>query len=410
MRSLIRRLKKMKFFVIALVWLMWGFLLSAQAQTKPCGCADKANLLKRLRIAEMAMQEYLTQIESLKKKAEADGKAVPYSDKAYSDLIGSEIDAWRRVTETSDNDSIGILDPYTCSFKGLDDQSDCMQQISKSRLDFLRKRCLETLVLRGPKKSYVEEMQMIDIALESLFAFQEEQKLILKMLNSLPKNCRPNDWFGYVVYQRVDTIVGNVTKPPSTRAALGYNGGTEAQSLKETYVGTILVEDGKAVSRAYAAHSYSVVYTGSARVRCTSKEPIGTAVTTSNASRFLEGEANGNAEFSLDVYPGKRSYGISAYFFSVNMTGQMNFSTKTTAAGGCPSGEKSNNGSITMRSGDKQSGYSVSDEKLTSPDYLEGSRVVKLLPLNKTTTEQNSTLTQTNEIQFRWMLRRLPAK
>lgn len=127
-------------------------------------------------------------------------------------MTHSELNARNNVGRTdSQSEQIGFMDENTCSYERLNNQSECMQYISKSRLDYLRKKCLETLVIRGPQKSYLEGMPMIQIALAKLAAFLEEQKLILKMLNSLPKNCRPNNWFGYVVYQTVKTMETNRT-------------------------------------------------------------------------------------------------------------------------------------------------------------------------------------------------------
>lgn len=64
---------KIKIFVMAVVWLLTG-VLSAQSQSKPCGCGDKDDLVQRLMVVEAAIQEYMSQLESLKAKEKVEAR------------------------------------------------------------------------------------------------------------------------------------------------------------------------------------------------------------------------------------------------------------------------------------------------------------------------------------------------
>lgn len=397
---------KIKILVIAIVWLLSGFLLSAQAQSQACGCADKQDLLNLLNQTQMELQELQFQTDLILAQEKADGKPKKATTEIVNKLNGALDNAAKSVAnKTYPGHSMNVVD---CTVKRENTYSDCVELVKKRFYDVIQQACREDKDWRGSVQPYYEVLEVKSYLLQIFKAKQEMKNFILQMLSSLPKSCRPNNWFGYVVYQKVNTAVGVKTLPANNNTPLGTNGGTETQGGKNTYIGTVFVEEGKAVSaRAYAAYSFDNSYKGTARVQCTSKEPIGTTQKTSGRTDILEGESDGTAEFSLNVNPAMRTYGLSAYFFPVTLTGQSKGYTAYTAAAGCPGGQNDFNSPAYLRA-DKQ-GHFVSDQKITSPDSLEGTDVVKPPLSNQSTKGGNTAVTETYEIQFRWMLRRLPA-
>jgi hypothetical protein len=406
---------KIKIFVIAVVWLMSCFL-SAQAQNKPCECADKEDLLNLLNVTQTGIQEYKFQLDLITAQEKAEGKTVMYSENGYKKLhetFENAVWAVRKKGLTGKT----TMDTGDCSIKGIESEKFCVQQVLTILYRVHQKVCMETLLWRnGKKESYLEKMEMKQIALESIAALKKAQDFILQLLNSLPKTCCPNNWFGYVVYQKIKTQVINKTIPPKNtnyqRPGAGINiveGGSGTQIYKTTYIGTIFVEEGKASSaRGYAASSLDDRTTVTGRIYCSPKKPDESSVVSSGQKDFIEGESEGKSEFRLDVYPAKGKYHIYLRFFSINAIGET--SSFRNISGGC--GEKPTNykNPITMRL--EGPGYYGFDGimKPDSPDYLEGSKIEKPPFGNQSSQQGNTSLTETEEIQVRWMLRRLPLK
>ena len=59
---------KIKFLVIAVVWLFSGFLSAVQAQNQPCRCADREDLLNLLNTTQMAIQKFKFQLDLIAKQ------------------------------------------------------------------------------------------------------------------------------------------------------------------------------------------------------------------------------------------------------------------------------------------------------------------------------------------------------
>lgn len=402
---------KFRIFIIAFVILLSNFL-SAQAQSKPCGCSDKKDLLNRLNVVEAAIQEYRVQIEVMKEQEKKEGKPLMLTKERYDILENSVNTAMNRVKAPSARSATAKSNGGNCDFKEINAPTDCLRESITRHEKVHHRACLAIFqdTPAFPNETYQTRMRLADFAQEEIFAYLEERKFILSQLQSSPKDCIPNNWFGYVVYQKVETTVLVKTLPPKNDTKIGSNGGSDTKGTKITYIGTVLVEDGKAASaKAYAAYSFDQSYMGSFRDRCTSKNPIADIVNTSGMNTFGDGENEGSAEFSLSFYLAKGSYDITARFFPVNVTGQTNSWSKSVGeAAGCRNKEDSKNAPFTFRA-DKD-GYSVTDEKIKSgfPDYLEGSKIDKPPLRNQSSQEGNTSGTQTFEIQMRWMLRRLP--
>jgi hypothetical protein len=400
---------KFKYSALAIVCLLFGF---GAAQGQPCGCADKQDLLKLLNMSQMAIQEFTAQLEHLKDRESAAGNSEPFTRQANEKL-------WESVNAALDNVrgrgtgkyELPEMNTRDCSFRETGTPNECRRQIYKSLFDVYLKACRETKDLPLERNPYGKMKQVI---LHEISAFQAMQNLLLKLLDALPKNCRPNDWFGYVVFQSVKTSTVSRTILPTTnipRPAAGIsvgNGGNEITGTNSTYIGTIFVEEGEAATaRAYAANSLKVGKTVSGRIYCSPKKPDVEVVDTNGRNDFADGESEGRGGFRLDIYPQKGKYHIYVTFFAVRISGQMH--TFGSSAGGCRNQPFEYKTPVNMRVGGMNHGI---DGRLTpnAPDYIEGSRTERPPELQLSRQENNSSGNFTYETTTRWMLRRLGPK
>jgi hypothetical protein len=408
-----RLMMKLKFFVIAVVWL--SCYLTAQAQSKPCSCTDKKDLMNRLNVVEMAIQEYRAQIEVIKEQEKNEGKHLMWTQKRYDNLEENVNNAMKTVRDPSANSASAKSNGGDCDFEEITAPTDCLRESVTRHEKVHHRACLAVKDSLGLTETYQMRMRLADFAQEEIFAYFEERKFILSQLQSLPPNCRPNNWFGYVANQRVVTTVINKTIPPinaNGRPSAGISvgmGGTSTQISKNSYTGTILVEEGKAArAKGYAAESYDESRTVTGRVYCSPKKPDMSQVDTSGRKDFVEGTAEGNAEFRLSVHPAKGKYYIQTGFFSVIGAGQTsNFST---TSGGCGDNSINRDFPVTNKRLGGGKDYRIEEELKGSPDYLEGSKIEKPDSGNSSSQEGNISINRTEVIQVRWMLRRLPTQ
>lgn len=404
---------KLKIFLIVVVCLLSGSLSSAQAQTKPCGCEDKEDLLNLLNWTDMAIQEYQFQLGLLEEMEKAENRTVIFSDDGYKKLWESVNGAIGAVRQKGYGITMNTND---CSISGMESQSLCVQEFHDILYHYLQKACMSTLPSReGKPGSYLEGMKMSQIIVQTILAYKSARNWVLRTLQSLPKGCRPNDWFGYVVYQKVKTDISVEARPPvSDPNGTGIGPSTNIQSSKDTYIGTVFVERGKAVNaKAYAAQKMDNTSNGSSRCR-SFQEGFIERVSTGGLKFSAEKETKGIASFTLDVHPARKTYDLRVRFFPVDITGQRIAWGKGPGGGACSSKiyETNNAYTLTVRAGESE-GHYVSDQKIdpSSPDHLQGSLApVKPFLLNESEKVGNISYTKTYEIQFRWVLRRLPAR
>lgn len=399
----------MKFRIFIIVVLGLSSFLSSQAQTnEPCGCADKELLLDALNMSQMAIQELNFRLEHLQ-AWEATHDKVFFSDKAKEELNEGLRAALDQVRKGNRDDFGGYqMKVSDCSIKEKSGQNWCAREIEKSLIDIYQNACKETKNVPIAQNPYRELRQVI---LQEISAYRAMQNFVLSVLNSLPKKCRPNNWFGYVVYQKIVTNISNRTIPgqsgPMTTGTL-TTGGNETQGSKNSYYGTILIEEGEASSADASAESSlksSRIISG--RIYCSKNKPNESQSETSGNNQLIAGSSDGKADFSLKVYP--QEYSISMLFFGVPAEGQIG--SFHNVAGGCNNIKPINNNrtiSTVLSAPDR---YSVKGKiNPKSPDLLEGS-VSEAPPFgNTTSTQGNTTTTQTYSIQVRWMLRRLSSK
>ncbi len=400
---------KINIFAITLVWLLLGFV-STHAQSQPCGCADKQDLLNHLRTSRIAIQESQFQIDTFIAREVADGSPYLYSQERLLRLLESIKNAQRSVRVKGGATSSLTMNPYDCSITETTPSSGCLRQISQHYLDHLRRVCLSNKSSRKPDEPYFERMEMKQIALQLMMAENESEKFILQMLTSLPANCRSNGWFGYVVHQKVSTsettgrIATRGTEYPRPSAGITKsNGGTDTTATKTTYIGTIYVEDGKMSSaKGYAASSLDAGTIETGRVFCSAKKPDVPFVVTTSIKNFLEGESGGSGVFTLSIQA-NGNYSIGVSFFNVPVTGTMTSSRNVNACDAKPTNysnhitDKKNTASYRF-DGKMKPGF---------PDLIEGS-IVEKPPLLQIHQQGESTVVdQTYELQTRWMLRRI---
>jgi hypothetical protein len=284
-----------------------------------------------------------------------------------------------------------------------------VREVLKPFSDFIQKSCQESKGARRPDQPYYEGMEMKKFLVQIMKAFYAMREAALAALKSLPKNCRPNNWFGYVVYQSVDDITG-VKTIPASGAQTGSNGGSETSGTKKTYTATVFVEEGKASSaKASASVSYNMGGTTSLRDICSPKTGLETVSTSYGGSTSAAGVGAGSVEFGLNVHDAAKKYDFSMKFQPVMVTGNSTkFSITTATACKASSKESSTPFQDYVGGGDP---YKV-EGKMDSgiPNYLWGSRTEKPPLANRTLTGQNSSTVLAREIQVRWSLWRMPAK
>jgi hypothetical protein len=395
---------KIKFFVIAVVLLMSGSL-SARAQPRACSCADKVALLNLYNEAEMNITELEFQFKSIEEQEPEMGKTVMATEEQITKMYESISNALK-LFPTS-NYSEESMDPVDCSLKTTNIPSDCVTLILKHTYEPIQKKCKER---RSPNKPFYEGMDMKSYVWEIMTANYAMRDYILQMLKSLPKTCRPNGWFGYVAYQKIVTDESVRNTPPKGDSRSGVGPSTIIQSQKDTYIGTVFVEGGKAVNvKAYASQSINNTSNGSSRCPV-----VGGVIERASA---LSDKFSGEQEvafigyFDLDVNLAKGLYYLKFGFLPVKITGQRNLLSKG-FHGGCNNKmiETNNTQTLTV---EVKAGDIIIVRKIkpgSSPDFLEGSEVDKPAEYNESVKMAGVTYTKTFEIQTRWMLRRLPTR
>jgi hypothetical protein len=387
---------KVKLFVIAVVVLLSGCFSSTQAQ-KPCGCEEKAELLNQLNLTQIALQEAQFQMNLILALESKSGKPVMATDEGVNLFQENIQGAQSGVSQWANPGySMNVVD-CTVTVQRENTNSDCVELIRKQFYDFVQKACLATKSSRSSDQPYYGLMELKSYLLHIMQAYSEKQRFILQILGSLPKNCRPNNWFGYVVYQKVQTYTNDDVR---TDKAL-------QSSKKVVYTGTVFVEEGKAVRAGADGTYHSNIFNGSSgRISCSGRQE--TISRQDVMKDVAKGKADGNPThaFSFIAYPD--SYDLSVRFLIVKTTGQRTTSSKVTATSCTEGHEKTESEPFTYEI--PASGHGVMNEKINraSPDYLEGSRVER--PIDTSDKGLFGLNTRTEEIKLRWMLRRLPQK
>jgi len=393
---------KLQIFVILVVGLFLGASFSsAQVRNEPCKCADKDLLLDALNKSQAAIQELNFRLEYAKGWEAAHGRTV-YGEEFYEALAK---DLGVVINQFGSGDEFGgyQMKSSDCSIIEKSGQNRCAQEIEKSLIDVYKEACRKSKDF----PIYQNLGEMRQVLLHQISAYQAMQNFVLNTLKSLPKTCRPNNWFGYVTYQKVQT-----EHSVETNAKINL---TATRNSKVTYLGTLLVDEGKAASASALATDGWDTNQISGYTDNTCKGKQVPRVMTYYTKSFSKGETIGNATFTLkiDFHPAIKTYDLYVDFFPINIAGQNNTSNSLSAAADCNEKgyDKSDSFSFTKRV--QKEGHSVTEEKIDpdSPNFLEGRRVVKPEPLNQAgVKEGNTTRTTTHEIQFRWALWRLPAK
>lgn len=251
---------------------------------------------------------------------------------------------------------------------------------------------------------------MSQVILQEISAYQEMQNFILQMIKALPKNCRPNNWFGYVSYRKITTLVSVKNIPAETgpmRTGRLTTGGNVTEGITDSYYGTINVEEGKGVnSQANTSWSLKNSRIAHGRLYCSKEKPDFAVTETSKQTQNGEGGGSGKPDFRLNVYPKTGKYNLSVSFFPVK--GLLMISGSGNTKGGCKQEPWSNSPPLKEMSFEAPSPASVEWEiEPNSPDLLQGTKSTKPEAFNMSFQEENTSITKTYEIQVRWMLRRL---
>src|SRR5688572_4811845 len=408
---------KIKLILIAVACILSG-CISAQAQGQPCGCADKEELLNLLNVTQMEIQELNFQLNLITDQEKASGTPVMFSQDGYKKLMETLTNAERAVQKKGLGNGTVTMDSRTCSIKDTETGNHCVRQVRLIIHRVHQKACMEGQLERQRGVSYRTRMEMKRLVLEKIEAYNAAQEFILQMLKSLPKTCRPNNWFGYIVLQRVFTSVDEETIPPRPRSGPygALTSGTRTTKKEDLEIGTVLVGDLKPMSiRAHVESTENAAYAASTEAFCGGAVGWKSATETTNFKSFLKGEDNGDVVSAsnrtvLTVNPTNQTYNVyTGIFPRVNLSGQKVSSAKSAFAV-CRNDPDPPDRTEPFTSSPSILPYSATNEKIKpgSSNYLEGSRVVRPPDFNKSYKQGNTLTTLTQEFQLRWMLVRLP--
>ncbi|QQS41641.1 MAG: hypothetical protein IPM63_01470 [Acidobacteriota bacterium] len=400
--------------LIVIVFFLLICVSSIHGQDQPCGCPDKETLLKKLvstRAAIGVLERNLDVISRLEKPI---GRPLDFSEEGLTELLQSIADSQKETQVSGPDSSFSLLNPIDCSISDQRAENECIRKVESRFLDALLQQCRSR---QTPGRRFYENFTMREVVNLQIAAHKAAEALILDSLNSLPADCRPNGWFGYVAYKRVHTIISSKAIAPTpdsiTRPGAGISittGGNEVVGTKNTYTGTIFVEGGRASkAKGGASTSFNSSKTVSGRVYCSPKKPDESVVQTEARRSFVEGERDGLPEFGLGFDPSDNSYRISMKFFSIEANGDS--STTSSNSGGC--GDKSSEHSNVLKTRINSPEYHFVEGLLdpNSPDYLEGSRTEDRTPIIGSSGQaENGSTRITIEITTRWMLRRFPQR
>ncbi|MCO6512753.1 MAG: hypothetical protein J5I65_18365 [Aridibacter famidurans] len=400
-----------------LIVIVFSLLIGASSihgQEQPCGCPDKENLLKKLvstRAAIGVLERHLDAISRMEKPIRG---PLGFDEEGLTALLQSIADSQKATQVSGPDSSFSLLNPNDCSISDQRAENGCLRKVESRFLEVLRQQCRSR---QTPGRRFYESMTMREVVNLQIDAYRAAEALILDSLNSLPADCRPNGWFGYVTYRRVHTIISSKAIAPTsdsiTRPGAGISittGGNEVVGTKNTYTGTVFVEGGRASrARGSASTSFNSSKTLSGRVYCSPKKPDESVVQTEAKRSFVEGERDGLPEFGLGFDPADNSYRISMKFFSIEANGDS--STTSSNSGGC--GDKSSEHSNVLKTRINSPEYHFVEGLLdpNTPDYLEGSRAEDRTPIIGSSGQADDGSTRiTIEITTKWMLRRFPQR
>lgn len=393
---------------IVIVLFMIAFSMSfiqTSAQAKPCSCADSRMLMSRLNEVDITIQELKARLETPGPEEASDVPAYKSAD--GEKLFESIKELQNAVQLVVGTEEPAFLDPYTCNVSR-SSADECIRSIEQPYFDFLVRECVRRKNIKIP---YYETLTVKQIAFMQMKAYEESRNAILKELRSLPPNCRPNNWFGYVVFQRIRTNSAVTNIPASTgsgKPSAGISistGGTEISGSTNNYLGTIYVSDGRSEnSRGFAAYNMESSKTISGRIYCSPKRPDETVVQTYGKSEHLRGDLFGKASFKFSIDP-SGNYLINMAFYNVPVTGQMKTTGTTAGCGGKPTSFAN---PLSSRI-DAPAPYSIRGKiDPASPNLIEGNNIEHPTSGNSRSSSGNTTVTFSEEINVRWTLRRIP--
>lgn len=198
------------FFVLSL---LIGISLTASAQVQTvCDCPDVNDLINRLNMAAAAVETYKQEISVIEQAEREKGKSITAADPIESLKAG-------RLTSDYDllQGKIGenIAEHQTPGAKLCGGETTTKGDECVSSAKNCGSPCLEETILKhenvhrlacnvyvrsgnaGIIGSRFMDMRLVEVAQEEINAYQEEIKWIHRVLNSLPKQCRPSGWVGF---------------------------------------------------------------------------------------------------------------------------------------------------------------------------------------------------------------------
>jgi len=179
-----------------------------KAQTSPCSCKDKADLINQLNKTSAALnklQQYLTTLKPTDMTDEIPSS--PMDNKlTWKQIIdAAAYDAGYYVEDTNAGIMAVMIDSVTCG-STISAGTPCLRSLAEKISKFRESDCR---ILKNPKRS--------QIALNYVMSLSDTYRLeiaeIIKYLRALPKGCI-NDWFGLITYNETTTnnsTIGNTT-------------------------------------------------------------------------------------------------------------------------------------------------------------------------------------------------------
>lgn len=231
----------------------------------PCSCDDRTDLLNRLNEADRAILEYQIQIQVMLAQEKQTGEPLILTPEMYNEKLQPRIqEAINRVTDANARKARAKTGGFFCRTT-VDAPTSCLAEVVSRHERVHQKWCRERGVLN--------DIRLVDVALEEIEAYSVERNHILSLLRAWP--CKPRGWFGTVTYGVINKFSSEETFPPRKTGTMRgdyYDGGKETQERETSYEGTIRVIDNAPTTTQTLQYSYEKNHNNSGKGHCLPKK------------------------------------------------------------------------------------------------------------------------------------------
>lgn len=185
---------RIKFFVVAFVWL-FSALLSAQAQSKSCGCPDRDDMLYRIYEIKVLIAEYQNQIKTFQAANTMFSQAEKAKLKAVLQNLANTTRANSKIPVSSDPAEAGT-DPHSCNVSIVNEGTSCLEEAILVHESFHSNVChTNKPSAANPLSDYRDGKTMAEYVREEIDAYTVEMAFLRSELAKLPDSCKPPNWY-----------------------------------------------------------------------------------------------------------------------------------------------------------------------------------------------------------------------